>query len=48
MRRDNVLISTIEKTVAERSLLIKNMLDDLGPNAEGQTIPIPNVSHPCP
>ncbi|OTA59996.1 E3 ubiquitin ligase SCF complex, Skp subunit [Hypoxylon sp. EC38] len=36
----------VEKAVAERSLLIKNMLEDLGPNADGQTIPIPNVTEP--
>ncbi|KAL7626640.1 E3 ubiquitin ligase complex SCF subunit scon-3 [Parahypoxylon ruwenzoriense] len=42
---DNIKID-VEKAVAERSLLIKNMLDDLGPNAEGQTIPIPNVTEP--
>ncbi|KAI6092550.1 E3 ubiquitin ligase SCF complex, Skp subunit [Hypoxylon rubiginosum] len=45
MSNDNIKID-VEKTVAERSLLIKNMLDDLGPNAEGQTIPIPNVTEP--
>jgi hypothetical protein len=33
-----------EKKVAERSLLIKNMLEDLGDAAISQTIPIPNVS----
>ncbi|XXH04970.1 hypothetical protein Hte_011394 [Hypoxylon texense] len=42
---DNIKID-VEKAVAERSLLIKNMLDDLGHNAEGQTIPIPNVTEP--
>ncbi|KAI2471514.1 E3 ubiquitin ligase SCF complex, Skp subunit [Annulohypoxylon bovei var. microspora] len=42
---DNIKID-VEKTVAERSLLIKNMLEDLGPNADGQTIPIPNVTEP--
>ncbi|KAI2613008.1 E3 ubiquitin ligase SCF complex, Skp subunit [Hypoxylon fragiforme] len=36
----------VEKAVAERSLLIKNMLEDLGPNVEGQDIPIPNVTEP--
>ncbi|KAI1263950.1 S-phase kinase-associated protein 1A [Xylariaceae sp. FL1019] len=35
-----------EKTVAERSLLIKNMLEDLGDAAAGQVIPIPNVTEP--
>ncbi|OTB07974.1 hypothetical protein M426DRAFT_8186 [Hypoxylon sp. CI-4A] len=42
---DNIKID-VEKAVAERSLLIKNMLDDLGSAAEGQTIPIPNVTEP--
>ncbi|KAI0602859.1 S-phase kinase-associated protein 1A [Biscogniauxia sp. FL1348] len=36
----------VEKPVAERSLLIKNMLEDLGESAVGQTIPIPNVTEP--
>lgn len=31
-----------ERTVAERSVLIKNMLEDLGDS--GEAIPIPNVS----
>lgn len=34
----------IDKQVAERSLLIKNMLEDLGESALSETIPIPNVS----
>lgn len=34
----------VEKAVAERSLLIKNMLEDLGDAAVSETIPIPNVS----
>ncbi|KAI0180200.1 E3 ubiquitin ligase SCF complex, Skp subunit [Hypoxylon sp. FL1284] len=42
---DNIRMD-VEKAVAERSLLIKNMLEDLGPNAEGQVIPIPNVTEP--
>lgn len=33
---------TIEREVAERSILIKNMLEDLGDS--GEAIPIPNVS----
>lgn len=34
-----------ERTTAERSVLIKNMLEDLGDS--GEAIPIPNVSiHP--
>jgi S-phase kinase-associated protein 1 len=36
----------VDKDVAERSLLIKNMLEDLGEGAVGQAIPIPNVSEP--
>ena len=31
-----------ERTTAERSVLIKNMLEDLGDS--GEAIPIPNVS----
>ena len=44
---DNATIE-VDKVVAERSLLIKNMLEDLGENSISQTIPIPNVStlHP--
>ncbi|KAJ5743709.1 S-phase kinase-associated protein 1A [Penicillium manginii] len=33
---------TVERTVAERSVLIKNMLEDLGDS--GEAIPIPNVN----
>ncbi|KAI1842788.1 hypothetical protein JX265_002675 [Neoarthrinium moseri] len=42
---DNAVIE-VEKKVAERSLLIKNMLEDLGETAISQTIPIPNVTEP--
>ena len=35
---------TLDRDVAERSLLIKNMLEDLGDAHEA--IPIPNVSSP--
>ncbi|KAI2637560.1 E3 ubiquitin ligase complex SCF subunit scon-3 [Xylaria nigripes] len=42
---DNHLLQ-VEKSVAERSLLIKNMLEDLGDGAIGQTVPIPNVTEP--
>ncbi|KAJ5445061.1 hypothetical protein N7491_001143 [Penicillium cf. griseofulvum] len=38
---DGVDIS-VERTTAERSVLIKNMLEDLGDS--GEAIPIPNVS----
>ncbi|KAK7750682.1 E3 ubiquitin ligase complex SCF subunit scon-3 [Diatrype stigma] len=34
----------VDKQVAERSLLIKNMLEDLGEAAVSETIPIPNVN----
>ncbi|KAJ5595749.1 hypothetical protein N7450_002207 [Penicillium hetheringtonii] len=33
---------TLERTVAERSVLIKNMLEDLGDS--GEAIPIPNTT----
>ena len=33
-----------EKEVAERSMLIKNMMEDLGEEALGVPVPIPNVS----
>ncbi|CAJ2508705.1 Uu.00g137310.m01.CDS01 [Anthostomella pinea] len=36
----------VEKAIIERSILIKNMLDDLGDGVIGQTIPIPNVTEP--
>jgi len=35
---------TIDRAVAERSMLIKNMLDDLGDDAICSSIPIPNVN----
>ena len=34
----------IERVVAERSILIKNMLEDIGDEAVTEAIPIPNVS----
>ncbi|KAG9229709.1 Skp1 family, dimerization domain-containing protein [Amylocarpus encephaloides] len=34
---------TVERAVAERSMLIKNMLEDLGEGAVASEIPIPNV-----
>lgn len=34
-----------EREVAERSILIKNMLEDVGPEATTEAIPIPNVGH---
>lgn len=40
---DNAVIE-VDRQVAERSLLIKNMLEDLGDAALDQTIPIPNVT----
>ncbi|RDL34978.1 Uncharacterized protein BP5553_06909 [Venustampulla echinocandica] len=42
---DNVHIQ-VERTVAERSMLIKNMLEDLGDCAMSSAIPIPNVNEP--
>ncbi|KAI1114781.1 E3 ubiquitin ligase complex SCF subunit scon-3 [Nemania sp. NC0429] len=42
---DNHLID-VDKDVAERSMLIKNLLDDLGEAALGQVVPIPNVTEP--
>lgn len=38
-------IIEVNKADAERSLLIKNMLEDLGDAAVSETIPIPNVSN---
>lgn len=38
------VLSSLDRSVAERSLLIKNMLEDLGDNVVSQIIPIPNVS----
>jgi S-phase kinase-associated protein 1 len=35
---------TVERTVAERSVLIKNMVGDLGEEAMTEAIPIPNVN----
>ena len=39
---DNQIL-TVEKDVAERSILIKNMIDDVGDEAITEAIPIPNV-----
>lgn len=36
-----------DRQVAERSLLIKNMMDDLGDSAASTEVPIPNVSCHC-
>ncbi|KAJ5643020.1 E3 ubiquitin ligase complex SCF subunit sconC [Penicillium longicatenatum] len=41
MSSDDALV-TVERAVAERSILIKNMLEDLGDS--GEAIPIPNVN----
>jgi len=35
---------TVERPVAERSMLIKNMMDDLGEDALSTEVPIPNVN----
>jgi len=40
---DNVEL-TVDKEVAERSILIKNMLEDVGGDVSDQAIPIPNVN----
>lgn len=40
---DGVSIS-IDRAVAERSMLIKNMMEDLGDEASNQAVPIPNVN----
>lgn len=39
---DNQIL-TVEKDVAERSILIKNMIEDVGDEAITEAIPIPNV-----
>ncbi len=39
-------ICTIEREVAERSILIKNMMEDIGDQTVGEAIPIPNVAQP--
>ena len=36
-----------EREVAERSILIKNMMEDIGDQAMAEAIPIPNVSSPA-
>ncbi|KAI9832058.1 MAG: hypothetical protein M1838_005684 [Thelocarpon superellum] len=43
MSSDNVEI-TVERPIAERSILIKNMMDDIGDSVGSETIPIPNVN----
>lgn len=37
-----------DRDVACRSILIKNMMDDIGEQAMTEAIPIPNVSSICP
>ena len=37
-----------ERDVAERSILIKNMMEDIGDQAMNEAIPIPNVRYLCP
>ena len=37
----------VDRQVAERSILIKNLLEDLGGDND-EAIPIPNVCHPPP
>ena len=43
MSSDNVELN-VEKEVGERSILIKNMIEDIGDQALNEAIPIPNVS----
>ncbi|MCJ1302649.1 hypothetical protein MMC08_005453, partial [Hypocenomyce scalaris] len=45
MSSDNVEIP-VEREVAERSILIKNMMEDVGDQATTEAIPIPNVNEP--
>ena len=40
------LTRIIERSIAERSILIKNMLEDVGDEAMTEPIPIPNVCNP--
>ena len=42
MSSDKVEITT-DKDIAERSILIKNMMEDIGDEAMNEAIPIPNV-----
>lgn len=37
-------LTVADRNVAERSVLIKNMLEDLGDASTSEVIPIPNVS----
>lgn len=39
-----LLTPGIDRDVAERSVLIKNMMEDIGEQAMTEAIPIPNVS----
>lgn len=39
-----LLTAAIDRDVAERSVLIKNMMEDIGEQAMTEAIPIPNVS----
>ncbi|KAI9887672.1 MAG: hypothetical protein M1823_000536 [Watsoniomyces obsoletus] len=43
MSSDNAEIK-VDREVAERSVLIKNMLEDIGDQGSGEPIPIPNVN----
>ena len=40
--------SAVARDVAERSILIKNMMDDIGDQAMTEAVPIPNVSSSAP
>ena len=43
---NTVLTVTIDRQVAEKSILIKHMMEDLGDGALDCAVPIPNVSTP--
>ena len=45
LRTHEADLTFADRVVAERSMLIKNMMEDLGDDAVGaQAVPIPNVS----
>lgn len=45
VRKANILYlpPTLERSIIERSILIKNMLEDVGEGSMEEEIPIPNV-----
>ena len=44
LARVRTLMCCTEKAVAERSILIKNMMEDIGDQTMNEAVPIPNVS----